>query len=216
MFENKHYIRLNENNLVIKAFSDAFEQPADGDIECTIENAAVLYAGQDFAPGSRHFGPQLSDFNMVTRLWKYKFENGQVTARTESDMKDTAEYVQALLKQKENQVTSKTNGFYASKRFTFNSKSFSASSNAQSNWMALALASQMGTLAAENRIAEQNDIDYMLAAADVPAFLAVAFSHAKVIHNAHMDTMKALRALVSGTDHTADRAALDAWSDTRT
>lgn len=32
MDENKHYIRLDSNNNVIKGFSDAFEQPLSGDV----------------------------------------------------------------------------------------------------------------------------------------------------------------------------------------
>ena len=40
--ENKHYIRLDENNYVIKGFSDAFEEPLPTDI-CINEN------------GGRHF-----------------------------------------------------------------------------------------------------------------------------------------------------------------
>lgn len=31
-FYNKHYIRLNTNNCIIKSFSDAFEQPEENDI----------------------------------------------------------------------------------------------------------------------------------------------------------------------------------------
>lgn len=31
-YYNKHYIKLNANNCIIKGFSDAFEQPEDGDI----------------------------------------------------------------------------------------------------------------------------------------------------------------------------------------
>lgn len=39
MNENKHYIRLDSDGYIIKAYSDAFEQPIDGDI-CIEEHGA--------------------------------------------------------------------------------------------------------------------------------------------------------------------------------
>jgi len=56
--DNKHYIRVDENNLIIKSFSDAFEQPTESDI--FIEE------------GGRHYNLDL----LSEDIWKYKYDNG--------------------------------------------------------------------------------------------------------------------------------------------
>lgn len=65
----KHYIRV-EGGIVVHGFSDAFEQPQDGDI---------ILSG-DFG---RHF-----QFNLLTdRLqFKHKITNGQMVARTKEEL----------------------------------------------------------------------------------------------------------------------------------
>lgn len=64
MFENayKHYIRIDAKGYVIKAFSDAFEQPQEGDI---------LVAETE----ERHYNPEL--FTMVGAP-RYKWSEGQM------------------------------------------------------------------------------------------------------------------------------------------
>lgn len=72
---NKHYIRLN-NNVIIKGFSDAFENPQESDI-CITEI------------GGRHFelngttNPSLYD----GLVHLYKYVDGEVIERTEEELK---------------------------------------------------------------------------------------------------------------------------------
>lgn len=66
----KHYIRANEAGIIIHGFSDAFEQPQDGDI-CINEDAG------------RHFTLQLVDY---LGFCKYKFVNGQLIEREQSEL----------------------------------------------------------------------------------------------------------------------------------
>lgn len=75
-FYNKHYIRLDESNRIIKGFSDAFEEPLETDI-CINEN------------GGRHFelggciNPAL--FN---EHWChiYKYEDGEIREATKEEL----------------------------------------------------------------------------------------------------------------------------------
>ena len=58
--EYKHYIRIDSQNRIIAAFSDAFLSPQDGDI---------LYRESD----ERHFNPELFDEMGIPKLeWKGK------------------------------------------------------------------------------------------------------------------------------------------------
>lgn len=66
---NKHYITVDGNSLVTKAFSDAFEQPLDTDI-CVNEN------------GGRHYNLNLT---REDGLPKYKYIDGVFTETTEDD-----------------------------------------------------------------------------------------------------------------------------------
>lgn len=56
---NKHYIKTDNNNYIIKSFSDAFEQPSETDI--FIEN------------GGRHYN---LDIHLDDMCPKYKYDNG--------------------------------------------------------------------------------------------------------------------------------------------
>lgn len=66
----KHYIRVDANNIVIHAFSDAFEQPQDGDI--LVESDA-----------GRHYNLQLMN---ERGQYIYKVVNGQMVARTQTEL----------------------------------------------------------------------------------------------------------------------------------
>ncbi len=74
-FYYKHYIKVDENNYVIKGFSDAFEQPGNDDICINQE-------------GGRHFellgnvNPILFD---VTGFHLYKYKDGVITETTEEE-----------------------------------------------------------------------------------------------------------------------------------
>lgn len=52
----KHYIEVDENNYIIKSFSDAFEQPSDSSI-CVNTN------------GTRHFNLDLKNENGLSKKW---------------------------------------------------------------------------------------------------------------------------------------------------
>jgi enolase len=68
---NRHYIRL-DGNLIVKAFSDAFEQPEEGDI-CVNEN------------GGRHFNLDLYREDGLPR-YKYDYENELILETTNEDL----------------------------------------------------------------------------------------------------------------------------------
>lgn len=73
----KHYIRVDEKNRVIKGFSTDFEDPIDTDI-CINEN------------GGRHFEilGELNPCLINTQyIYLYKYENNNVTKRTEEEIK---------------------------------------------------------------------------------------------------------------------------------
>ena len=72
----RHYIRLDLEGRIIKGFSDAFEQPIDGDI-CINEQ------------GGRHFGmfgvinPPLTD---MQGIYLYKYVDGVEAERTSEEI----------------------------------------------------------------------------------------------------------------------------------
>jgi hypothetical protein len=74
-FYNKHYIRIDAINCIIKGFSDAFEQPGEGDI-CINQQ------------GCRHFellgqiNPPLTN---MSGIHLYKYTDGAVTETTEAE-----------------------------------------------------------------------------------------------------------------------------------
>jgi hypothetical protein len=70
MSEYNHYIKIDSNNLVIYGFSDAFEQPIEGDIQLT----------GDFG---RHYQTQLTN---LRGQFLYKWENGTMVERTQTKL----------------------------------------------------------------------------------------------------------------------------------
>ena len=96
---NKHYVRLDENNFIIKGFSDAFEQPLETDI-CINEN------------GGRHFtmfdeiNPSLQT---IDGFQKYKYVNGEIL-NTDNEYSLFAEMqrIEALLMPTQNEIDKAT------------------------------------------------------------------------------------------------------------
>ena len=70
---NKYYIRLDSNKYIIKSFSDAFEQPQDGDIQ--------------IGSGERQF--YIEGFGFNPNLSDYKYINNQLVHSPKSE---TVEY----------------------------------------------------------------------------------------------------------------------------
>lgn len=68
----KHYIRINENNKIIYAFSDAFEQPLETDI--------LIGETEE-----RHCQFQVFSEKYFTK-YKYKYINGQIIEKTEDEL----------------------------------------------------------------------------------------------------------------------------------
>ena len=68
----EHYIRLDNNNRIIKGFSTDFEQPIDGDI-CVNED------------GGRHFNLELLDERGLPKL---KYIDNEIQKTTEEDLKE--------------------------------------------------------------------------------------------------------------------------------
>lgn len=72
----KHYVTINENGVILRGFSDDFEQPNVGDV-CICED------------GGRHFelngviNPSMTDYNGVPL---YKMVGGKVTARAQEEL----------------------------------------------------------------------------------------------------------------------------------
>ena len=77
---NKHYIRVDEHNRIIKGFSDAFEKPLETDI-CINENG-----GRQFEIDG-DVNPSLTNFNMCHL---YRYEDGKIRKSTEEELR--AEY----------------------------------------------------------------------------------------------------------------------------
>ena len=73
---SKHYIKLDENNRIIKGFSSDFEQALQTDI-CINENG-----GRQFEMNGK-INPSLIDKKGV---FLYKYENGQVIKRTDEEI----------------------------------------------------------------------------------------------------------------------------------
>lgn len=66
----KQFIRPDVNSIVVKGFTDAFEQPLTGDLQLT---------GQD----GRHFQMQLTN---VRGQYLYKVVSGQMVQRTQTEL----------------------------------------------------------------------------------------------------------------------------------
>ncbi|BCK01707.1 hypothetical protein [Anaerocolumna chitinilytica] len=74
-FYNKHYIRLDTNNCIIKGFSDAFEQPEEND-NCINQE------------GGRHFellGQVNPSLISLSGVHLYKYSNGVIVETTEAE-----------------------------------------------------------------------------------------------------------------------------------
>jgi hypothetical protein len=90
-FYNKHYIRLDTKNRVIKGFSDAFEEAKDDDI-CINEQ------------GGRHFeingviNPPLTNENGV---YIYKYADSTVQERTEDEIQADIDALPAIVSAQE-------------------------------------------------------------------------------------------------------------------
>lgn len=78
----KHYIRLNADGNIIKAFCDVFESPVDGDI---------LISETD----ERHFNPDLFDDNGFPR---YEWNGKEMIERTEYSEDEQAELAERQAK----------------------------------------------------------------------------------------------------------------------
>lgn len=72
--EYKHYIRINSQNRIIAAFSDAFLSPQDGDI---------LYRETD----ERHFN---IDLHREDGFFRYEWDGKEIIERTELTADETA------------------------------------------------------------------------------------------------------------------------------
>lgn len=69
----KHYIRLDSTNRIVKGYSDAFEQPQEGDI-CINEDGSYQFR---LEPDSQE-NPPLTDYDGIPQ---YKYADGAVVAR---------------------------------------------------------------------------------------------------------------------------------------
>lgn len=78
-FYNKHYIRIDEQNRIIHGFSDAFEQPQEGDI-CINEQGG--YQFRLYPNGEEN--PALYEWNYMIPLYKWDGEN--VVARMQEEI----------------------------------------------------------------------------------------------------------------------------------
>ena len=81
MFYNKHYITIDENNLIIDGFSDAFKQPKETDI-CINEQGG--YQFRLYPNGEEN--PMLFEFEHTIPL--YKYENKEVIRRTDKEIEE--------------------------------------------------------------------------------------------------------------------------------
>jgi len=69
--QHKHYYRTREDGVIIHAFSDAFEQPQEGDVEA-----------QD-SDGGRHFNPDLMN---ERRQFAFRLEDGKRVPRAQEEL----------------------------------------------------------------------------------------------------------------------------------
>ena len=82
MFYNKHYIRTDDNNLIIDGFSDAFRQPTENDI-CINEQGG--YQFRLIVDGElTEENPPLYEGMGAIPLYEYK--DGEVKRRAEADL----------------------------------------------------------------------------------------------------------------------------------
>jgi len=101
--EYKHYIRLDKNNRIIAAFSDAFETPQDGDIlyresderhfhlELYREDGFLRYEcewnGKEIVFKSKDILLAESNAKKIAELKKYIYDNWLDSAKTQDEIK---------------------------------------------------------------------------------------------------------------------------------
>lgn len=91
----KHYIRIDENNNIIKGFSDDFEQSIEGDIIIR-ENAERQFYIEHTEFGTIIPNPDLLNEN---GCYLYKWENDKITEKSQTEIKNTGEYIEYRLKE---------------------------------------------------------------------------------------------------------------------
>ena len=75
---NKHYIRIDEENRIVKGFSDAFEESQEDDI------VIAEQANRHFQlPFKGHVNPPIKTDEGIPL---YKYENGEVKTRSEEEI----------------------------------------------------------------------------------------------------------------------------------
>jgi len=98
----KHYIRVDENNNIIKVFSDEFEQPENSDI--LLRDNATRQFYFEFTGGERLYNPSLKDNN---NCYLYAYDGKKVLKKQESEIKSSIEYKESKFKE----LRAKRNGF---------------------------------------------------------------------------------------------------------
>ena len=124
-YKNKHYARLNENNVVTKFFSDAFEQPLENDI-CIDEDA------------ERQCHKPAMDMDS---FYLYEYKNGKIVNR---DL--TVEKTEKLRQRAINKIKSEAGREIESETFNHDNKVFSCGVIAQTNYMGLKTAIDSGII----------------------------------------------------------------------
>lgn len=75
MNNNKHYIRIDDNNHIIKGFSDAFEEPVEFDICINEEGGRQFELLEEINP----------PLHAKNRTHRYKYEEGAVRKTTSEE-----------------------------------------------------------------------------------------------------------------------------------
>ncbi len=84
----RHFIKIDQDNNIIKTFTDAFEEP---------DQDSIL-VNED---GDRHFNLDLMELKNDIIFYKYKYENGQVIKKTEEDYNNE---INSILESDENKL----------------------------------------------------------------------------------------------------------------
>ena len=95
MYDYKHYIRLDENSLIIKSFSTAFEQPEENDILICETN-------------ERHYN---LDIYIYPGVLKYKYIDGQIVERPVNELIIPTQPIQITTDDIQNQLSQINNDF---------------------------------------------------------------------------------------------------------
>lgn len=119
-----HYIRIDENNNIIKSFSTAFELPTDGDILIAEDTE------------ERHY-----NLNLLSPdgFYLLKYENDEIIEKTEAEIYDLSYYKSKKIIA----IDLKTRQLIA-QGFEYNNTKFSLSIEAQSNWSSLFIKANAG------------------------------------------------------------------------